>query len=83
MRSFAVAALASLTAAYTPISEMELKFINYVAKFGKSYATKEEYNFRMELFATLDAQIVKINNEQSSFALAHNKFSDYTPFEYK
>jgi len=47
MRTFAVAALASLAAA-TPMSEVEYKFINYVATFGKSYGTKEEYAFRME-----------------------------------
>jgi C1A family cysteine protease len=50
MRSFATAALAGLVAA-TPMTDMEFKFINYVAKFGKSYATQEEYAFRLEQFA--------------------------------
>jgi hypothetical protein len=31
MRTFAVAALAGFAVAFTPISEIELKFINFVA----------------------------------------------------
>lgn len=82
MRTFAAIALAGFAAA-TPMADIEYKFINYVAKYGKSYGTKEEYAFRLERFAKIDAEIIKINAEQSSFRLGHNKFSDYTEFEYK
>jgi hypothetical protein len=82
MKTFASAALAALVAA-APMTEMEYKFINYVAKFGKSYATTEEYAFRMNIFAEKDAELNVINAEQNSYVLAHNKFSDYTETEYK
>jgi hypothetical protein len=82
MRNFIVAAISSLAIA-APMSEMEYKFINYVANQGKSYGTKEEYAFRMEQFAKTDAIVNKYNSEQSSFVLGHNKFSDYTHAEYK
>jgi C1A family cysteine protease len=63
--------------------EMDYKFINYVAQFGKSYATKEEYAMRLSQFALKEATILEENAAQSSYVLAHNKFSDYTEAEYK
>ena len=82
MRTFAVAALAGLVAA-TPMTDAEFQFINYVAKFGKSYATVEEYNARLAIFVQKNAEINRINAEQSSFKLGLNKFTDYTDAEYK
>lgn len=35
----------------TPITDVEREFINYVATYRRSYATKEEYNQRLEIFA--------------------------------
>ena len=32
----------------TPFSEAEREFINFIARFGRSYGTKEEYSFRLE-----------------------------------
>jgi hypothetical protein len=46
MKTFVLAAIAAIAIA-TPMSEVEFRFINYVAKFGKSYGTKEEYAFRL------------------------------------
>jgi hypothetical protein len=83
MRTFAVIALAGFAAAYTPMDEMDYKFINYVAEHGKSYGTKEEYNFRKSIFAAKDAEMNQINDEQGSYTLGHNKFSDWTDSEYK
>jgi hypothetical protein len=83
MRTFAAAALAGFAVAYTPISELELKFINFIASQGKSYATVEEYTARMERFALRDAEINLINASQSDSFHAHNKFSDWTDFELK
>jgi len=48
--SFVICALTASLAAATGISAMEFKFINFVAKYGKSYATREEYTSRMALF---------------------------------
>ena len=82
MRTFAVIALAGFAAAYTPMDEMDYKFINYVAEHGKSYGTKEEYNFRKSIFAAKDAEMNQINDEQGSYTLGHNKFSDWTDDEF-
>jgi cathepsin F len=64
------------------MSEMEFKFIDFVAKHGKSYATVEEYQMRMSLFAARDAAIAEYNTNSTSVH-AHNKFSDYTQHETK
>jgi cathepsin L len=82
MRTFAAALVAGLVAA-TPMTDMEFKFINYVAKFNKSYGTKEEYAFRMEQFAAKELAIQEENASQNSYTLAHNKMSDWTHDEYR
>ena len=82
MRTFAAALVAGLVAA-TPMTDMEFKFINYVAKFNKSYGTKEEYAFRMEQFAAKEIAIQEENASQNSYTLAHNKMSDWTHEEYR
>jgi len=58
-----------------------MRFIDYVATHGKSYATKEEYEFRLANFAALDAEINEHNSENGLFTMAHNKFSDMTDEE--
>ena len=82
MRTFAAAALAGFVAA-TPMTAMDYKFINYVAQFGKSYSTVEEYIARQTIFAAKDLEMTIENASQSSYVLGHNKFSDYTDAEYK
>lgn len=82
MRTFAAAAIAGLAAA-TPMTDMEYKFINYIAKFGKSYATREEYAFRLDQFSVTENFIKEINSSQSDSVHAHNKFSDMTRAEYR
>jgi hypothetical protein len=57
--------------------------MQYITKFGKSYGTVEEFNFRAALFMKTEEAIAKINAEQDTHIAAHNKFSDYTPEEYK
>jgi C1A family cysteine protease len=65
------------------MSDVEFSFINYVAKFGKSYGTVEEYAFRLQQFTIKDVEMKIINAEEATFQLAHNKFSDWTNAEYK
>jgi cathepsin L len=64
-------------------TELEAKFYDHVSKFGLSYGTDEEFQFRLAEFAKKDAAITKINAEQSSFTVGHNQFSTMTDFEYK
>jgi len=35
----------------TPITDAEREFINFIATHGRNYGTKEEYNFRLGVFA--------------------------------
>jgi cathepsin F len=67
--------------AISPI--VEEKFNDHVAKFGLSYATPEERQFRLEQFALKEAEMAVINSENGSFTVAHNKFSTWSDFEYK
>lgn len=46
-----------------PLSDNDFEFMNYITKFGKSYGTIEEFNFRAEQFAKTHAAIQKINAE--------------------
>ena len=60
MQSFILAALAGIAVA-APMDSMDYKFINFIAKHGKSYATSEEYAARKALFAKMDAEIEHFN----------------------
>ena len=81
MKTFAVALLACFTAA-VPMTDIEYKFINYVAKYGKTYATVEEYQARLLIFINTENYINKINSEGNTHVAGHNNFSDWTEFEY-
>jgi cathepsin L len=68
----------------TPVSaELHQSFIQHISEYGLSYGTKEEYNFRLSLFAQKDAEINEINASQDSFTVGHNMFSTWTQAEYK
>jgi len=59
-------------------------FNEHLAAYGKSYGTKEEYNFRMEIFAQKHQEIAEINaQEGNTFTVGHNMFSTWTHDEYK
>jgi C1A family cysteine protease len=62
---------------------VEQRYMEHIAKFGISYGTDEEYQFRLEQFAKKDAEINEINAEENTYILGHNKFSTWTKDEYK
>lgn len=64
-------------------AQIESKFSDHVSEYGLSFGTPEEYQFRLQQFAENDAIIEKTNAEQSSFWLAHNKYSTWTQMEFK
>ena len=67
-----------------PVSmEIEQTFVEHVSRHGLNFGTKEEYNFRLNLFAQKDAEITKINAEEANFTVGHNFMSTWTAFEYK
>jgi len=68
----------------TAITFMEKNFINHMADFGLSFATKEEYEFRLGIYTMKDAEYAKINADPANtFTVGHNKFSTWTDAEYK
>ena len=78
MRTFAAAILASVTSA---ITQTDFEFLNYIAKFGKSYDNAEEFVMRSALFAKFDAEIKEINARETTSVHGHNFLSDWTAEE--
>ena len=58
-------------------------FAMYISKYGKSYATQEEWVHRKNLFKETHKEIEDINNNGSSHVANHNYFSDWTHEEYQ
>ena len=58
-------------------------FAMYVAKYGKNYATNEEWAHRKNLFKETHREITNINSNGSTHHANHNMFSDWTHEEYK
>jgi len=73
--AFAIALLAALSQA--DIAVGELKFIQWMSKFGKHYETMEEFIERKEIFLAKELIILGHNSMPSNFILGHNKFSDW------
>jgi len=77
MKSFAAAAILGLVMAN------EEKYIQFMAEHNRSFGTREEFEFRMNLFMQREAEIMAENaNPENTFTLAHNKFSDRTEAEF-
>jgi C1A family cysteine protease len=66
--------------------DTELAFINYLAEHNKSYGTKEEYNFRLAIFAD-KVKVIQEHNAQntgdSDHRLGLNHMADWSDMEYK
>jgi len=65
--------------------EAKSAFDNYVAEYDKSYGTKEEYEFRLNIFAKNFKMIADHNtaNGDSAEVLGVNHMSDWSSSEYK
>jgi C1A family cysteine protease len=62
---------------------VETDFSSWLANYAKSYATDEEYEYRLSVFSA-NADLVKQLNDQSEDArFALNKFADLTSDEFK
>jgi len=69
-----------------PSDEVTQAFNSFCAKFGKNYATKEEYNVRLEQFKSTYHTIMNhnmMNSATDGFTMTINKFADMTPTEFK
>ncbi len=65
-------------------STYDTEFLNFIAKHGKQYKSKEEFKLRSRLFKTA-ARAIELENAkpENTFRLAVNKFADWTPEEYR
>lgn len=62
---------------------LEEKFVDHIANYGFSYGTDAEYQFRLEQFASNDAEIQRINaNPENTYTVDHNMFSTMTKYEF-
>ena len=69
---FAVSALLSL------VSANEQDFLSYITKYGKSYATREEYEFRLNIFTKTVAFIEEHNSDPENHRVGLNWMADWT-----
>ena len=71
-------ALAGFGAA-SAIDTITHKYMQYVSKQNKSYATLDEFNMRLKNFAAIDKFIVEWNDDTSNTStVGHNFMSDWT-----
>jgi len=63
------------------IARMATQYMLYVAQHGKHYITTEEFEIRKALYIQSDAIIEEHNQQNVSFQLGHNVFSDWTEHE--
>ena len=84
-----IAILGALAATYmifnanTDNSEMMERYQKYVAEFGKSYNSAEEFNFRFQIFSDNVKIIDAHNAQESTFTMGVNNFADWTNEEYR
>merc|ERR1712010_32237 len=60
---------------------MMKEFVQHMNDQGLSYGTKEEFRFRMNIYAETDAAIKASNAEELNFTLGHNFLSTWTAEE--
>jgi C1A family cysteine protease len=83
---FAVAALMGLATAVVVDQDTEMAFMNFLAHHNRSYGTREEYTFRLNIFAQKTKVIAEHNSQNSAdndHQLEVNQFADWTEHEYK
>jgi C1A family cysteine protease len=66
----------------TPMTDAEREFINFISEHQRSYGTKEEYEYRLSLFADAYNR-VKNQDTKASFKLGLNHLADMSDYEYK
>lgn len=64
------------------MSPEEGQYQDYLAKQGKTYNTKDEYNFRLEEFKISKRHVDSHNSQDQTHKAGYNEFSDWTTEEY-
>jgi hypothetical protein len=67
----------------TPLTEAEREFINFISTYHRSYGTKEEYEYRLGIFAEVYNDIITHDSESEGYTKAINQFSDMSDYEWK
>lgn len=81
MKSFIALALAGAVSA---LDDTTFKFMQYLSKQNKSYASLEEFNMRLQNFADVEKFIQEWNaNKENTSTVGHNFLSDWTAEEKK
>ena len=80
MKSFSAAAFAGVASAF---SSTELLYMNYIANFGKTVNSVEEFAKRVDYFDMTNQFIEEHNSSNSTWTAGHNQFSDWSRAEYK
>lgn len=71
------------TTNFLQVDQIEGLFLNHIAKYDKSYSSKEEYNHRLSIFKSNYQTILNHNNQNDAdFYLTPNQFSDMSTEEF-
>lgn len=74
---FAIAVLLGLVAAN------DERYLGHISKYGLSYATREEYEFRKGVFdANMDKIEAHNSDPNSTFSMGENHMTDWTDAEF-
>ena len=66
------------------LSADDMEYMKFISQYGRMYGTKEELEFRSDIFKKNLAAIRLENSKNgNAFTLGVNKFADWTPAEYK
>jgi len=80
---FALIALVASASAMEIMNPNMYEYMKYIADHGKSYGTKEEFNFRFNIFDKKLAEIKSLNETQEHSTHGTNFLTDYTQDEMK
>jgi len=65
------------------MTDAERHFINFISEHRRSYGTKEEYEYRLGLFAQVFEDVRSHDAASTGFEKEINHFSDFSDFEWK
>jgi C1A family cysteine protease len=80
---FAVAALLATASAYETIESVEYEFMEFITKHGRSFGTKAEYNFRLNVFKNRRIEHEAHNAQNLTSTQGVNHLTDRTDEEIK
>ena len=79
-----LALLLASASAFETLTEVDYLYMDYVTRFGKSYGTRAEFEFRKQIFAKTQKTVEEWNRrKEATHELGHNEFSDMTADERK